>query len=94
MTMPQPGDVPRPSQIGPQPVPQSYVLQQVQLDDGKNAVALSFSSVNGQWVAFFDADSCEALGNKLVEHARQARTGIIVTGQLPPDRLNGNGPHV
>lgn len=95
MTMPQPGDVPqppRPQQITPQPVPQSYSLQQVPTDDGKRLVALSFTSVNGQWVAFFDADSCEALAAKLIDNARQARTGIIVTREIPSP--NGHGPSI
>lgn len=94
MTMPGPADIPqppRPQTITPQPVPMAYTVQVVETDDGKQLVALSFSSLNGQWVSFFDADSAEALANKLTDHARQARSGLIVTRQLltPP---NGHSP--
>lgn len=65
----------------PMPVPRPQPLQGVTLveaDPVSGTVVLVIFDAAGQRFVFFPAEQAEQIGQQLIDHARQARTGLIV----------------
>ena len=61
----------------PQALPGATV---VDVDPIGGKVVLVIYDASGQRVVFFPAEQAEELGQQLIEHARRARTGLILPG--------------
>lgn len=66
------------------PVPGMWTVGHVRVvnDQGQTMTLLQliFSSANGVHSVFLDAEKAEKLSDDIRDHARQARTGIVVAG--------------
>lgn len=70
--------MPQPQGVQPAPSPLSMNLAHGRDEAGRTFVVLTVQHLSGQNVFFLDTDSAEALGAKLQETARLARTGLEI----------------
>jgi hypothetical protein len=58
--------------------------------DGKVVVRNEIRNIHGSFVFFLPADGAIAMGEQLRKLGVQAKTGFIITGEIPEQRPEGN----
>lgn len=72
----------------PFPTPMLTSVEPGRDNAGNAMLRVSYYGPNGTWVAFMGPAEAEAFGQRLIDAARFARTGLVTATQLPTGGLN------
>ena len=69
--------------VNPQPTPQTWTVQAIPTDNGKQLVMVVFNGHCGAWVNFLAPHAAKNLAAQIEAAATQAETGLIIAGAQP-----------